>query len=161
MTASAVLMAEDEAGSVLIVKPTYRSDNKWLLVGGIIEENESPLKACKREIKEELGLELNLAQLLYIEYCSSYENVPESIHFIFFDLLSKQQRDAIRLPHTEIEKYRVCNQKDAYELLAPRISKRLGLALGALCDQKIVFVIDGLVVSNKPEATIQRRKDEY
>lgn len=33
--------------------------NKWGLVGGGIEKDESPKEACKREIKEETGLDIN------------------------------------------------------------------------------------------------------
>jgi len=32
--------------------------NKWALVGGVIEKGEAPEKACKREIKEETGLDV-------------------------------------------------------------------------------------------------------
>jgi 8-oxo-dGTP pyrophosphatase MutT (NUDIX family) len=32
-------------------------DSKWCLPGGKIEQNETPLKAAKREVKEETGFE--------------------------------------------------------------------------------------------------------
>jgi 8-oxo-dGTP pyrophosphatase MutT (NUDIX family) len=35
-----------------LLEPTYKED--WEIPGGIIEENESPREACKREVLEEL-----------------------------------------------------------------------------------------------------------
>lgn len=37
-------------------KPNIPSPNKWSLPGGAIEKNESPLKAIKRELKEEINI---------------------------------------------------------------------------------------------------------
>ena len=36
--------------------PTIPSPNKWGLPGGLIEKNESPLNALKRELKEEINI---------------------------------------------------------------------------------------------------------
>lgn len=49
---------------LLILKPSYRET--WNIPGGVIEENESPLAACKREIKEELGIECKINNLFVI-----------------------------------------------------------------------------------------------
>jgi 8-oxo-dGTP diphosphatase len=43
----------DDAGRVLLVKPTYKEG--WDLPGGYVEPGETPTEACVREIKEELG----------------------------------------------------------------------------------------------------------
>lgn len=40
----------DDKGRVLAVKPTYKSG--WDLPGGAIEEGESPLECCRREVLE-------------------------------------------------------------------------------------------------------------
>jgi len=52
--------------------------NKWALVGGGIEKGESPEEACKREIKEETGLEIK-------KFVKSFtiQRRPESIEHIF------------------------------------------------------------------------------
>lgn len=43
-------------GKVLLLK---RADNKlWCYPGGTVEENESPLEACIREVKEETDLDV-------------------------------------------------------------------------------------------------------
>jgi 8-oxo-dGTP pyrophosphatase MutT (NUDIX family) len=42
-------------GSVLMVCPTYK--DHWDVPGGMVEPAETPLAACRREIREELGLD--------------------------------------------------------------------------------------------------------
>ncbi|MFH0988218.1 MAG: NUDIX hydrolase, partial [Parcubacteria group bacterium] len=47
----------NEQKELLIVNPTYK--DHWAVPGGSVEENESPRQACLREIKEELGIEVD------------------------------------------------------------------------------------------------------
>jgi 8-oxo-dGTP pyrophosphatase MutT (NUDIX family) len=41
----------DENSRVLIVNPTYKDG--WELPGGVVERDESPLEACRREVAED------------------------------------------------------------------------------------------------------------
>jgi len=79
---NAVAVIINDDNKVLLLK---RSDyekqwmpNKWALVGGGIEKGESPEEACKREIKEETGLEIK-------KFVKSFtiQRRPESIEHIF------------------------------------------------------------------------------
>jgi 8-oxo-dGTP diphosphatase len=47
---------------LLIVKPIYREG--WQVPGGIVNADESPLTACRREVREELGIDVDLGRLL-------------------------------------------------------------------------------------------------
>lgn len=51
---------------------------KWALVGGAIEKGESPEQACKREVKEETGLEINKVIKTF-----NIQRNPDSIEHIF------------------------------------------------------------------------------
>jgi 8-oxo-dGTP diphosphatase len=42
----------DEQERVLLVRPTYKA--YWEIPGGYVDEGESPLQACTREVAEEL-----------------------------------------------------------------------------------------------------------
>ncbi len=46
----------DDLGRVLLVKPVYK--DPWEIPGGGVEADESHLAACIREVREELGLDL-------------------------------------------------------------------------------------------------------
>lgn len=52
--AAAGVLFLDAAGRVLLVRPTYKPG--WEGPGGAIEQGESPLAACRREVREELGI---------------------------------------------------------------------------------------------------------
>ena len=45
---AAAALIQNDLGALLIVKPNYRDG--WLLPGGMVELNESPKRACQREI---------------------------------------------------------------------------------------------------------------
>jgi len=47
-------------GKILLIH--HRKLNKWLPVGGHIEKNETPCEALRREIREEVGLEIDFLQ---------------------------------------------------------------------------------------------------
>jgi len=56
----------NHSDQLLIVKPNYR--DRWLIPGGVVEENESPRAGCAREIKEELSLDLVVNDLVCVDY---------------------------------------------------------------------------------------------
>ncbi|MDX1607803.1 MAG: NUDIX hydrolase [Candidatus Spechtbacterales bacterium] len=95
----------DEKGKILIVKPSYRDD--WLVAGGHSEEGESPRQTCKREIKEELGLDIEPGKLLCIDYLVEPHPQKESFEFIFEGgVLSREKIKNIELEEDEIEEYK-------------------------------------------------------
>jgi ADP-ribose pyrophosphatase YjhB (NUDIX family) len=50
----------DRSGRLLILKPTYKSG--WTIPGGVMEaDRETPWQACRREVREECGIELRHA----------------------------------------------------------------------------------------------------
>ena len=59
---SAGALIFDRAGRLLILKPTYKSG--WTIPGGVMEaDGESPWEACRREVREETGIELARGRL--------------------------------------------------------------------------------------------------
>src|SRR5215472_6788580 len=64
MFGAAGALFTDGAGRVLLVKPNYR--DHWSLPGGILEHGEPPHEACRREIGEELGLDITPGRLLVV-----------------------------------------------------------------------------------------------
>jgi len=60
---NAVAVIVNEDNKILLLKRSDYEDqwmpDKWALVGGGVEKNETPEEACKREIQEETGLIIN------------------------------------------------------------------------------------------------------
>jgi 8-oxo-dGTP diphosphatase len=75
------VLIRDEQGRILLVNPRYKPD--WDLPGGMAEANESPVAAARRELKEELGLELEIGRLLVVAWVPPHGPWDDSLMFIF------------------------------------------------------------------------------
>ncbi|MFI7466886.1 NUDIX domain-containing protein [Nonomuraea sp. NPDC049646] len=60
---------------------SYKLD--WVPPGGMPEANESPAAAARREIKEELGLDIRVGRLLAVDWVSPHGPRDNSLMFIF------------------------------------------------------------------------------
>ncbi|EFH85454.1 NUDIX domain-containing protein [Ktedonobacter racemifer] len=128
----------DRGEKILIVKPNYRPD--WLFPGGIVDPDESPLSACKREVLEELGLSIPITRLLCVDYKGQDGLKTESLQFIFYGgVLSEEEIASIRLQEAELIEYRFATYDEARELLSTRLTAALPLALKALTQQGAIY----------------------
>jgi 8-oxo-dGTP diphosphatase len=140
MAASAII--RNAAGEILLVKPTYRPD--WLMPGGTIEADESPRAACKREVLEEIGLDLLIGPLLSLEYQPQNGDRTEALMFTFDGgVLSEKQIAAIQLPTDELSAVQFLSLDAALPLFAVRMHQRTRAALSALAKGTVVYLEDG------------------
>lgn len=65
-TATAGVVIIDNAGRVLLLKHRFRPGSGWGVPGGFIEAGEQPEDALRRELREEVGLELENVQVLLV-----------------------------------------------------------------------------------------------
>lgn len=61
VTAGALIF--NDAGQILLLKHRFRGGSGWGLPGGFLEAGEQPLDALKRELLEEIGMEVESAEI--------------------------------------------------------------------------------------------------
>lgn len=63
-TVTAAGIVVDSEGRVLLLKHRFRAGSGWGIPGGFVEADEQPEAGLRRELLEEIGLELDSAELL-------------------------------------------------------------------------------------------------
>jgi ADP-ribose pyrophosphatase YjhB (NUDIX family) len=79
----AVGVVFDRDGRVLLVEHAFRTDFPWGLPGGWVESGEEPSATVARELREELGLEIVVGELVE---CSVIGRVRTSTHPVHLGL---------------------------------------------------------------------------
>lgn len=126
----------DRTGRLLLLKPTYK--DYWLLPGGVVEANESPLQACIREIKEEIGIEYQPQRLLCIDYVSANKTHSESLQFVFLGGVIDPSK--IKLNDREIAAYEFLKKTEAILKLGFYSQRRIGKCLEYLESDRTLYL---------------------
>ena len=139
---SADILLRDAQGRILLVDPTYKPD--WDLPGGMAEANEPPAEAVRRELREELGLEVAVGGLLCVDWVSPHGPWDDLINFIFDGgVLSTEAISKIQLVDNELRAFEFCDQGQAKERLRPYAWRRVSVALDALETGRATYAQDG------------------
>jgi 8-oxo-dGTP diphosphatase len=122
---SAGALIFDQAGRLLILKPTYKTG--WTIPGGIMEaDGETPWNACQREVREECGIEVRTGRLACTDYHPGRPGHPGGIRFLFdCGPVDDTALAGIRLQPEEIAECRLVPLDAALELLRPAIRRRV------------------------------------
>lgn len=119
----------DGQGRVMLVRPVYKP--YWDIPGGFVASGESPRAACTREIAEELGLHIDVGELLAVDWAP---RPPDGDKLLFvFDggVLSDQQHAAITLQDGELSEYRYVATDELDRYTVPRLVRRVSAAVAA------------------------------
>jgi ADP-ribose pyrophosphatase YjhB (NUDIX family) len=79
----AVGVVFDAQGRVLILEHAFRTDFPWGLPGGWVERGEEPHHAVKRELQEELGLDVEVRDVVA---CGAIGRIRTSTHPVHLGL---------------------------------------------------------------------------
>ena len=78
-TVTAGAVVTDERGRVLLLNHVFRVGSGWGIPGGFMEKGEQPEEALRRELHEEIGLELEHAEIALVRTLSK----PRQVEIIF------------------------------------------------------------------------------
>ncbi|MGY0231572.1 NUDIX domain-containing protein [Longispora urticae] len=138
--AGAAALITDPQGRALLVKPNYREH--WNLPGGVLDGDESPDVACAREIREELGLELDVGALLVVDWVAPTDIRRAWFGFVF-DAGTVADPEAITLQDEELDGYEFVAPTEAYSRLTANTAGRLRGALDAKATGRTVNLVNG------------------
>jgi 8-oxo-dGTP diphosphatase len=139
---SADALIRDEAGRILLVDPGYKPG--WDLPGGMAEANESPAECIRREVKEELGLELHPGPVLCVDWVPPHGPWDDLLAFVFDGGALPRERVAdIQMLDGELDRFEFCEEEQAAQLLSSRTWHRMRAALDAVRTGQMAYLQDG------------------
>ncbi|WP_285708404.1 NUDIX hydrolase [Microtetraspora sp. NBRC 16547] len=126
--AAAGALIRDDAGRVLLVRPTYKET--WDIPGGSLERDESPRAACVRELAEELSITPEIGPLLCVDWVPPLPPWDGGLIFVFDGgVLSAEDVADIRLPPDELDRFAFVAADDLDDLVRPAMARRLRACL--------------------------------
>jgi len=94
----------DKQGKILLAR-SHKWFDKYTLPGGHIEVGESMADAVRREVKEEVGLDVEVVEILLVQESIFAPEFYKKKHFIFIDFYCKSKDQQVKLDHDEIQDY--------------------------------------------------------
>lgn len=122
-------LVRDDRGRVLLCELTYKSD--WDLPGGVVDPHEAPWTALRREVREELGLDLPPGPLLAVNWMPPYRQWDDAVHFVFDLGVQPDLLDHAVLDHRELAAVHWVAPEDLGQRIAPYAVRHLTSILAA------------------------------
>ena len=74
-TVTAGVVLYDSQGRILLLRHRYRPGSGWGIPGGFLGQGEQPEAAARRELKEELGIDVGDLRLAFVRTLTSIRQV--------------------------------------------------------------------------------------
>jgi 8-oxo-dGTP diphosphatase len=135
-------LCRDQAGNILLVDPNYRDTLDT--PGGVVEAEESPHAACRREVAEEVGLDRPVGRVLALDWVPSQPGRPEELVIIYDGgILGPAEIDAITVPEDELDGFAFVHPDQVSSRVRPVVGRRIQACLQALATGSVVALEDG------------------
>jgi 8-oxo-dGTP diphosphatase len=117
----------DAGARIMMVRTSYKDE--WEIPGGMVEEGETPSEACRREVREELGLVITPGQALIVDW-APHPTQGDKLLFIFDGgTLSTAQHAEITFTDGEILEYAYVEPTNLESYTVERLARRLRAAI--------------------------------
>lgn len=99
--------------------------------GGYVEVGESPRHTCIREVREELGIDVEVGPLLVVDWAPNQGEGDKVLYVFDGGRLSPEQLQRIRLQESELKGYAFHPASQLEVLTIARLARRLQQAVRA------------------------------
>ena len=139
-------LCRDFAGRVLLVDPVYRET--WDTPGGVVEAEESPHAACRREVAEEIRLDRPVGRVLAVDWVLSQPDYPEGLVVIYDGgEFSDTDIAAITVPAGELRGFEFVPPDEVDARVTPIVGRRIRACLDALATGTVAALDNGRPVT--------------
>ncbi|WP_244291333.1 NUDIX domain-containing protein [Streptomyces subrutilus] len=132
-TTAASVLFTDVGGGILLVRPAYGNTRRWQLPGGGIDSDlgETPREAARREVLEEIGLDLAPGRLLAVDWTHKPGRLAR-VRFLYDGgVLDAPALARIRLDPAELLAWRTAAPGELRDLVKPSLRRSVKAALAA------------------------------
>ncbi|TQE27166.1 NUDIX hydrolase [Streptomyces ipomoeae] len=143
--AAGALFFDDDASRVLLVEPSYKDYHD--IPGGYVEQGESPLQACVREVREELGITPRIGRLLVVDWAPNPGEGDKVLYLFDGGVLSTEDQRRIEVQADELRGYGFHYADQLPELTIPRLARRITAGIQARANGLTSYLEHG----NSPE----------
>ncbi|MFD4247085.1 NUDIX domain-containing protein [Streptomyces sp. NPDC058525] len=130
-TTSASVLFTDAGGRILLVRPAYGNTRCWQLPGGGIDSDlgETPRAAARREVREEIGLDLAPGRLLAVDWSHKPGRLAR-VRFLYDGgVLDAPALARVRVDPAELLAWRTATPGELRDLVKPSLRRRIKAAL--------------------------------
>lgn len=122
-------LIRDPDGAVLLCELIYKRE--WDLPGGVVDRDEAPAATVARELREELGLRLEVGALLAVNWLPRYRQWDDALLMVFEVPATREVIAEAVLQPTEVAALHWCGPEQIEANAAPYVARHLAKTLDA------------------------------
>jgi len=138
----------DEDGRVLVVEPSYKDG--WDIPGGYVEPEESPWAAAVREVREELGIEIDQRTLLAVDWAPNGDEGDKLLFVFDGGCVTPADIPPVPSDHVELRSWEFCDVAELPSRMPVRLATRITTAIGNRSTRSQTYVEHGRLLTPGP-----------